>query len=464
MKLGIFQIVLACFWITPCLAETKIGFLGTEFAVFATGTEIHSYVLIQPDNSRIPVSPSTRLKHKITQFRGKSVQVKLGNQKVDGSREILTLKAGEAIPQFQAASTKRHKLVFVLVGIDNFSPAVSKENLSNLIYNGESPGFGSLIDIIRGSSRDLLQLSLSNKNGSASIFGPVTIQSQTGETCENSYRAWGNRARKALKNFKLNSSTHLMFIFPEFTELGCPLTGRGELFGTISWLFHASPNTIAHEFGHNLGFFHAGRSDADGADRAYGDFSSPMSRLQPTTVFFNAANIIQRGWMSKGQMMLDLKAPLSKNFSLSALESSNTTSSTIKILRLQIAKKIAPYIFSYRNPAQVSSQELSAEYSQGLSIHRDYGLGQNTEFVGALRDGESFVDLRYGIKITQMSHSSETVELKLELTATPISPRAACYFIDPCLTTDRAPSARNCFGRALELSEVSSEPSDFCPA
>lgn len=429
---------------------------------FDSKFQAKSYKLLLSTGDRIEITPKKHLQSKFKKLAGKIVSISAKAQKKDLGFLASSIVMDDAPFSIEQAKSATDTVGFILVGFPGIAPSVSQSELLNIIENGRAPYSGSMLDIFRNSSRGIFSLAYRAADGTPNIIGPVVIEKRGAENCEKSYRAWGDRAQSAAQalGFKANRFDHIVFIFPSSETLGCSVSGRGELFGSSAWIYRVTPNSLAHEIGHNIGFYHSGRSDGQGTTKFDGDYSSPMSATNPSTVMFNAANQVQNGWLNvKDGSLLELKSGDAQDILIKPLETETLSAGEYKAIRVSPSNGSAPYIFSYRLAANPLTNNLPSEYSRGLSIHRDYGLGRTTYFVTTLKDGEHFVDVRYGIRVTQISHGNAGAKIHIAISQN--STTKLCYHYDPCSVFSRTAAAKDCSGKDLT---ISSPDGTYCPA
>ncbi len=303
-------------------------------------------------------------------------------------------------PSLAKAATKT--LAVVLVEFPGLEAGMDENEARDIVW-----GSGGVASAFNNYSFGKFNL----KQPAKSVLGPVTVIPKKGENCDKSYRAWSERALEMLQADKVRDYNHLVFIFPPAEMLGCSVRARGELFGSLTWIFGASVNTIIHELGHNLGLGHAA-SDLSGSTVEYGDDSSPMGYTSSQSIFFNAPQMLQLKWISQGSIY-NIRQSGSHTVSLFPLES-HAADQPYFFINIQTPAPRKNYLVSYR---KIPNPMLSnmRHFQKGASIHLNKGLGKQTVLVSTLSDGESFFDPDTGLRIIQRGHSNNSVELEISL-------------------------------------------------
>ncbi len=323
----------------------------------------------------------------------------------------------------------------------------------------------SAFEVFSQSSRGQYQVDFGTlPNGQPAVFGPYLVDRSATARCTKGYSEWSQQAAilASTEGYKRKRYQHTVFLFPPRDTIGCGVTGIGEIGGDTTWLFGLSANSFTHELGHNLGLFHAGRRDAVGIAAQYGDLSSPMGSFQPATVLFSAPHRAQLGWVPATERET-LPIGTSARRTIYALERQRTVT-VPRVISIPLADQ-SSYKLSYRQELPEAPSSRSRRYVQGLTIHRDFGVGLTTRLMGVLRDGESFIDEKNNIKVTQVSHNSDTVTFDTSPTVSRNSADKGCFKVDTC-TVDaesRAPEAMDCRGFVAAVSPYQFSTGARCP-
>ena len=323
----------------------------------------------------------------------------------------------------------------------------------------------SAFDVFSQSSRGQYQVDFGTRsNGQAAVFGPYLVDRSATARCTKGYSEWSKQASllATSEGYKRKRYQHTVFLFPPRQTIGCGVTGIGEIGGDTSWLFGLSANSFTHELGHNLGLFHSGRRDATGITAQYGDLSSPMGSFQPETVLFSAPHRSQLGWIPVAEQET-LTPGTTGRRTLYALERQRTAS-VARVLSVALADG-SSYKLSYRQELPEAPSSRSRSYVQGLTIHRDFGLGLTTRLMGILHDGESFIDEYHNIKVTQAFHNQDSVTFEISGTTPLSSLEKGCFLVDPCTVTSesRNPQAMDCRGYVAPASPDQFTTTGRCP-
>jgi len=308
----------------------------------------------------------------------------------------------------------------------------------------------SAFEVYAESSHDKYQLTFGRKTGGApAIFGPYLVDRASREKCTSKYLQWSTNAEAlALANgYRRKRFDHTVFIFPPRTSLPCTVTGIGELLGDTTWLFGLEISSFTHELGHNLGLFHSGRRDKRGVLGQYGDLSSPMGAFQPEAPLFSAPNLAQLGWLTAGERETIVRGTTARR-SVYAIDRERDETHR-RVIEIALPDK-SSYLLSFRQELPVAPSSRSRSYVQGLTIHRNFGLGRSTVLMGVLRDGVSFIDERNNIRITQFAHTALNVTVDITNAPRNGAHPAGCFIVDPCTvpTEGRTPKVSDCRGFA----------------
>lgn len=260
------------------------------------------------------------------------------------------------------------------------------------------------------------------------VIGPIVVERRQGETCDGSYRIWTERVTQYLGKLgeKIENVDNLMFFFPPAELLGCTTRARGELLGFRSWIFAYDTNTIIHEIGHNLGLAHASTGDFTSTFNEYGDISTPMGYLVRDRLLLNAPEMKQLGWLSAASIQ-QLSIPGSYDVEISSLES--LESSLPAAVQINIPGAAFPVLISFRNLLHPDYPGLR-DFTRGVSIHIDQGFASKTILTETLVDGAQFFESTLGLRIAQVSHTSDSALVRIvfpsseftPLTLTPVNP------------------------------------------
>ena len=232
----------------------------------------------------------------------------------------------------------------------------------------------------------------------------------------------------------LSAYKHLVYVLP----LNSCANALGSLGGnpSMAWVAvdHFAPlarsqSTLNHELGHNFTAHHANSytcTDLTTPDylscikSEYGDASDVMGVSQ-YSLYFNAPHQIATNWLSTSSVQT---ITASGRYSVAPIESG------VGIRALKIAKPNTNehYYVSYRQPIGFAETPAATstlvKYSSGANIHvwnnniytQTYIISTNiNDSNHVLSDNEAFGDPATGLKITQVSHSSSSVVVDIEL-------------------------------------------------
>ena len=323
----------------------------------------------------------------------------------------------------------------------------------------------SAFEVFSQSSRGQYQVDFGTRaKGQPAVFGPYLVDKSPTTRCTKGYNDWSKQAAAfaASDGYKRKRYQHTVFLFPPRETIGCGVTGIGEIAGDTTWLFGLSANSFTHELGHNLGLFHAGRRDSAGIAAQYGDLSSPMGSFQAEAVLFSAPHRSQLGWIPATEQEA-IAAGVTARRSLYALERQGNAT-VARVVSIPLADG-SSYKLSYRQELPEAPSSRPRGYVRGLTIHRDFGMGLTTRLMGVLHDGESFIDENNNVKVTQVSHGSDTVTFDLSGTVPAPGASKGCYLVDPCTVNaeSRTPDAMDCRGFVAPVSVYQFSTNGRCP-
>lgn len=231
----------------------------------------------------------------------------------------------------------------------------------------------------------------------ADVAGPYTVANAAVTDCD--YYGWAVAAEAAATaaGVDLAQYRHRLFVLPHWSKLpNCSWTGIANT-GCDPWCRAwtadaGSPMVAAHELGHNLGLYHAGKDGGGPRD----DQSDVMGAAASTWHRFSAPNALIMGWYPNA-------APVVQDVTVggvyTVLPFGRDNVSGPQILR------VGGYLISYRQLEGYDTQ-LHPGYTQGVSIHRELLAPGPTTLMRTLFDSESFMDASMPLTVTQLSHGS----------------------------------------------------------
>jgi hypothetical protein len=235
----------------------------------------------------------------------------------------------------------------------------------------------------------------------------VKIASSIGSTCN--YNSWASAANtEAAKQVSLSNFQHKIYVLPASTQSLCGWAGLGTLGGGNTWVNTCSNGRVyAHELGHNLTLHHAAVNN--GAE--YGDNSDVMgSSYQPV----NAPHSAQLGWTPSSNI---LNVSQSGTYRITALETMPSAAITPQIIKIFKEDSGQYYYLALRTQAGRFAASLSSTYANRLNVHKFGGSDAFTRYMSSHGVGESFVDSVNGITVTPTIINSDTMDVRIDITA-----------------------------------------------
>jgi PKD repeat protein len=265
--------------------------------------------------------------------------------------------------------------------------------------------------MINSNPSSLSQYYANTSNGkfhvTGTIKGPYTIN-YSSAGCN--YGTWASAADAASG---VKSGYRMYVLAPS----GCGWGGLAYVGGQQSWINGSYWNwedAYCHEFGHNLGMWHAWYGSTEYADHSdcMGNPSMPPHLNAPHMEFL--------GWTNSGNIT-NLSANGTYNVTLNAMEQNTTTAQIIKIPKADTSDN---YYISYRAPLSLDAGNLEGGYEYGISVHT--GSAQSTLY-GVYFDGQTYSDTVNGITVTQVSHTdtTATVQVVIKANVKPIASMSA---------------------------------------
>jgi hypothetical protein len=316
-----------------------------------------------------------------------------------------------------SALTGSRKMLIIMVNFAGKSQSCTSSQLDSVVYTGTK----STQKQFETSSKNQFSLVRdTDGNGSADIYGPITISESSG-SCNNP-DGWATQAKSVAQSAGINLSLykHIFYSMPLYDVMGCEYSGLADLgCGTQceGWILDCSTrNTWTHEFGHNLGMEHSATDTNNDTvlEQEYGDHSCPMGNPEEA-MQFNAIHQDQMGWFDA---FAGKKTTISSTgaYSMVALETNASDSSLPMTLTVQKSTGDFYYI-SYRSPIGLFN-EIPSPYSGKVSIHRwtpTSTSNRKSRFIKALSTGQTFNDSAMGLTVcvgtTSSTHANVGVAL-----------------------------------------------------
>ncbi len=333
-----------------------------------------------------------------------------------------------AAPMVTATATRKIAVLLINFSNNHAQPYAAADVRNSMFTNAESAR-------AYYSELSFTAIRLEGKmNPDGDVFGWYTIP-YPNTLCD--YQAWKTAAFAAASQAGVNLTgyQHYVLMFPSTSS--CGVTGRGELGGSVSWIWSNSPYTdiITHELGHNLGAHHAASLECqrDGhwvpiggtcTAREYGDGLDVMGS-SISMGFMDAPHQENLGLLDPGEMV---DATVEGDYVLCDLM---TFSTCPRGLRIPIPRTYAPdgypldyYYVEYRPPPYGHfdgyrpwyfdmQRQLEVQLDNGLEIrigsaNRTYLLDANTDdpaydhWESPLPLGRTFLDPDRSIAITAL--------------------------------------------------------------
>lgn len=174
--------------------------------------------------------------------------------------------------------------------------------------------------------------------------------------------------------------THFMF---GFDKTGASAEHSSYKLNFSSRMLNES--SLIHEFGHNLGLYHATTPDND-----RGDLSDRMGAKEGC-IEFNAPNLIFLRWLD-AESVVTVKQ--SGDYSITSLEFSNPTKEVPRVVMIPISSNNFLYLSFRKQIGPYDSYFLDSKYAGAMSIHTrgldNSGIPKKTQLLSILRDNECF--------------------------------------------------------------------------
>lgn len=262
-----------------------------------------------------------------------------------------------------------------------------------------------------------------------------TVPDGSTASCEDNYSSWGNNitSQAVAAGYDVESFDNVLYVFDPATS--CPIAGIGSISGAWSMYFGYNDSRVyAHELGHNIGVEHAANYDC--ADKVidiyvncmveeYGDYYDVMGYVWSVVkpIHFNAPHKYLLGWLNDSNVTTVTANGI---YAVNNLENQSTGTQAIRIYRPETSDY---YYFEYRKPVGFDSSLSDWGYSQTgaighiwndnknemtylLDFQPNQSINSQTDFKSpTLIDNIPFYDAVNGIRITQSSHTDDTVML-----------------------------------------------------
>ncbi|MFA6376715.1 MAG: NBR1-Ig-like domain-containing protein [Candidatus Paceibacterota bacterium] len=312
---------------------------------------------------------------------------------------------------------------------DNVSTSITKDAMRSIFFTANN-SVKALYD----------EMSYGDASITGDVFGWYTIPVNTSNelvVSENYMKLADIAKEEAVKNgLDASKYDHFVYIHPKLTNAFIGWAGMGMVGG--NWIWIDSPTTsdavmYAHELGHNFGLTHAsslkcGKNPVDYYGSCttwmYGDLYDIMGSNSGARGHFNAPHKLVAGIMPQSNVT---KVTQDGTYTIAPLEAATTKAQALKIYKTDTREY---YYLEYRQPigfdnkTGTSYSNLWQGITRGASIHIWNETKSNpTKLIDAtpadtnneaLVDGNSFHDPINDITITQISHNSESVSLKIE--------------------------------------------------
>lgn len=356
----------------------------------------------------------------------------------------------------QAAVSQDRKAVSIIVNFLDVktSDSVTQSQIAGLMHTNTQ----SVDGVFRASSSQQMRFPAdADGNGTADVFGPVTINYNASGSCD--YNGWASAADTAATAAGVNLSLyqHRVYVLPHYSKLpNCGWAGLGNLgCGTYcrTWIALPTDGTVyAHELGHNVSMHHASTDlDNNGTiDAEYGDQTDLMGSTAWTQ--FNAPHRVQMGWYGAYPSQV-LSVTASGSFDLYPLEIDPSTGVGAQVIKFPKLDTNETYYIAYRKP--LGSYPGKSAYSNRLTIHRYSSGAVQTKLVRYLIAGETFSDATNGISVTATATGGDIASLQISISQT-------CNRVAP--TVALSPTSRYVApgGRAAYSVSITNRDTGFC--
>lgn len=239
---------------------------------------------------------------------------------------------------------------------------------------------------------------------------------------------------------RVSDFEHRAYLLP--LGVGCTFSGQGEVdcvpncrsWAVVSPTYPCSQaSLIGHELGHNLGMRHASSdTNNDGVnDGEYGDSSDFMASSYPVVAQSNAPHRLQMNWIPPGAVV---DGSAGGTFTIAALELASPAQP--QVIRVN-APSGPPYYLSFRAPIDYDAQMPNGDWAYLLrtNIHRWAGGVENSLFVAAVADNETYTAQNAFFTLTQLSHTATTATFRIDRAAGSCTRAAPTASMSPTTAT-----------------------------
>lgn len=365
--------------------------------------------------------------------------------------KVLSLPSATDITYSSRSTLPSKKLAVIMFNFqDDQSLPLTQEQVRSAIFLDQDSLRGYLERVSYGK-----QTVEGVNNIDGDIYGWVTVPFSKNNGCGD-YYDWGNTANNLAAPLGFNASqyTNIMYIFPSVPNCSWGGLANVGVLGSQnlyrSWIPVSVNNidktVIAHEFGHNLGLWHAGSADCLNQSgthislnfqagqtcmiNSYGDQFDAMGAS--TVSGFNDWSGFSKerlGYISGSNVVISGNG-------IYNLYSTQTSSANIQVIRIPLAVDVNGNVVEYYNLEYRTSSQFQGQFvqSNGVQIRITQNpfdtLAQRTYLVDTspgsrtgsfaedhkdafLQSGGSFIDTKAGISInvTAMNNQYATVQI-----------------------------------------------------
>ncbi len=340
---------------------------------------------------------------------------------------LLVLRDGsdmEVLDAAAAPAAQARRAVVLVVNFADSAVSCSDASIAGLMFTGTS----SVDGLYQASSHGLVAFpGDTDSNGLPDVFRVSIPNSVTG-SCDP--YGWAAAAEAAAPSAGVNLSLYQHRVFALPSNVSCSWAGLGNVgCGTFCRAWVATCNlqdVYAHELGHNLDMAHASTdTNNDGAsDCEYCDQSDIMGYGGVGWRTFNGAHNDQKVWLPTEKIVQVTTAGTSTHV-LSPLQADPATTPYPHVLKIRKVDTGSWYYLTYRQRAGYDAS-LNTSYADRTNVHRYSGSGyNNTFFLSALQDGQSFDDAVNGLSVRQLSHDAISATIQITTVCTPTAPSVA---------------------------------------